>query len=79
MREIAIDALQRARLALCACDNCVATDRPDLVSIPVELSWKIDNSQEIARIDEALEALGTTHHSDLECTSRNSVPLKGRS
>jgi hypothetical protein len=79
MREITIDALQRARLALCACNNCTATDRPDLVSIPAELSWKIDNGPEIDLIDEALVALDATHDSDPECTSRNSAPSKERS
>lgn len=48
------DALEKAGLALNACNNCLTTDRPDLVSMPEDFSWTINNSKEIRLIYEAL-------------------------
>lgn len=72
MRKATIDALQRARLALCACNNCLCTDQPYL-PITSRTSWTVDNSKEIAAIDSALAQLDATHDSDPVCTDRNTL------
>jgi len=56
-RELVVRALKTARLALCACNHCLTTDRPDLPSSE-ETGWTIDHDMEIALIDEAFAALG---------------------
>lgn len=55
-----IQALVRARLALCASSNVLATDRPDLPRSS-DTSWTTDHSKEIEAIGRALEALNHLH------------------
>ncbi|MFT8276133.1 hypothetical protein ACMSSJ_11400 [Kerstersia gyiorum] len=53
----AVRALRAARLAMCATNHTLTTDRPDLPRSD-ETSWTIDFSDEIALIDLALGELG---------------------
>ncbi len=46
--------LRMAHHAMCANNNCLTTDRPDLPVSP-ETSWTTDFSKELAAIDEALK------------------------
>lgn len=55
--DIYREALEKARHGLIVCNNCTATDRPDLVTIPGDLCWVIDNSIEIAAIDKTLNVV----------------------
>ncbi len=62
-RRRAIDkanqALKAARLAMCATNNTLTTDRPDLPRSE-ETSWTIDFNKEISLIDQAIQALSST-------------------
>lgn len=55
-----VQALERARLALCASHNVLATDRPDLPRSS-DTSWTTDHSKEIEAIGCALEAINHLH------------------
>lgn len=50
-------ALEAARHALTVSHGVTATDRNDLLKLATELTWKIDNSKEIALIDEQIKEL----------------------
>lgn len=62
-RRRAIDranqALKAARLAMCATNNTLTTDRPDLPRSE-GTSWTIDFNKEIGLIDQAIQALSST-------------------
>lgn len=62
-RQEAIDkvnqALKAARLAMCATNNTLTTDRPDLPRSE-ETSWTIDFNKEISLIDQGIQALSST-------------------
>ena len=49
--------LEAARHALTVSHGATATDRNDLLKLTPELTWKIDNSKEIALIDEQIKEL----------------------
>lgn len=53
--SLAVSALQAARLAMCATNNTLTTDRPDLPRSE-ENSWTICFDDEINLIDQALKA-----------------------
>lgn len=63
--SLAVSALQAARLAMCATNNTLTTDRPDLPRSE-ESSWTICFDKEISQIDQAIKALSSTD-SGLEC------------
>lgn len=50
-------ALEAARHALAVSHGTTATDRNDLLKLDPELTWGIDNSKEIALIDEQIKEL----------------------
>lgn len=56
-RKELIQLIEKARHDLVTCHNCTATDRPDLMNIPQELSWTVDNSDGIKALDKALMLL----------------------
>lgn len=62
-RQDAIDsamrALKSARLAMCATNHTLTTDRPDLPRSE-ETSWTINFTNEINLIDQAIQTLSNT-------------------
>lgn len=58
-RQVVIDALKAAKLAMCATHNTLTTDRPDLARSE-ETSWTINFQKEIDLIDQALQTLSNT-------------------
>jgi hypothetical protein len=51
------EKLENIRLALVSTNNCLTTDRPDLVNTEADIFWTIDNTEEISNIDEILKQL----------------------
>ncbi len=52
-----MDLLETVRHKLVCCNNCTATDRPDLAQVPEDLSWVIDNSKAIKSLEMHQEKL----------------------
>lgn len=50
-----LNALEAARHALVLSHGLTATDRNDLIKLTPDLAWEIDNSKEIALIDELIK------------------------
>jgi hypothetical protein len=52
--QIIIQALTDAHHALVTRQGCIATDRPDLVSIPEDISWVMEDQDIIKDLDDAI-------------------------
>lgn len=57
--DVATKALNAARLTMCATNNTLTTDRPDLPRSE-ETSWTVNFNSEIQLIDDALQAIAST-------------------
>lgn len=57
-----LNALEAARHALVLSHGLTATDRNDLIKLAPDLAWEIDNSKEIALIDEQIRKLSCSEN-----------------